>query len=187
VLAPPLAALSFGDLLVAVAAALAIIGVCAQGIARARNELQRRTLRREVGVLREIDAQLRQTIIAVNGAFLKGTGWGGLASWPESLSGHIEMLVALTGRLEDSIVRSRAVWARGATERARESVESAARGLRAAVELYLTGTTTAYVGSHLREPLGESATGRGYVHPVPLDSADVLKDLRHSAARRPRR
>lgn len=144
---------------------------------------QRRVLG-ELGSLAQrllrVDRRLVALAVDVDALLAKGVGWHGVEIEPPMLRGHRDYMWAQIDELERARARVRALAARGATERIRETVEEAIETLRRACVVYFDGTMTAYQEAQ-GVPMPPGATGRdptAVLHESP-DAGD-LPELRKS-------
>jgi hypothetical protein len=172
-------------LVAAVAAGFAIAAGFVQLVRWGRGRWTRHGLRNRLQHLCQLDVDLRNVVIKVDQAFTTGTGWAGMVEFPPKLRALVDELQRLRDELDKVIATTRALWAEGSVERARASVEDAARGLREAVDIYLAGTTEKYLGS-MGEPIPHGATGRGYTHSIPKGYEEAMRGFRRVVRERMR-
>lgn len=142
-----------------------------------RGLLARKQIRSKLQVLCGLDAELREVVISLDSAFTAGTGWRGMVEFPAALKTLIDRLLSQRQELDRVIAAIRAIWAEGANERARASVEEAAEGLREAVEVYMAGAREKYLDS-MGNPIPHGATGRGYTHAIPTGVEESMQRFR---------
>lgn len=138
----------------------------------------------ELGTLAQrllrLDRRLVALAVDLDALLTGGVGWHGIDIEPPMLRGHREYMWAQIDELERTRARVRALAARGATERIRETVEEAVETLRQAFVIYFDGTLTSYREAQ-GDPVPPGATGRdpaAVLHESP--TASGLAQLRKS-------